>query len=334
MAKTVTSFDVARRAGVSQPTVSRALRNLPGASERTRQRVLEAARALSYIPSESGRVLSTRRTRRVAVVSEELTNPFYPELVEPMRRELARHDLRTIVVTHAEHGSIEIEALADGSYDGVILTTTRRTSHLPRDLAERGVPHVLANRVLDRTDAPSCAVDNAAGARAVAGLLAELGHERVASVQGPVATSTGKERADALRRGLREHGIALPRVRTVRASFGHDAGLRAAHQLLDLDEPPTAIVCGNDVMALGVLSAARARGLVVPADLTVIGFDDIPMAGWPLVDLTTVRCDLAALAGAAVGMLVALLSEPEGPVRQQRLPARIVLRGTHGAPGR
>ncbi|MFC4946949.1 LacI family DNA-binding transcriptional regulator [Pseudonocardia sp. GCM10023141] len=333
MVKQVTGFDVARRAGVSQPTVSRALRNLPGTSPETRERVLRAAAELSYTPSDAARSLSMRSTRRIAVVSEELTNPYYPELVEPLRRHLAEHDLRTVVVTDTDHRAIGLDALADGSYDGVILTTTSRRSALPRDLSERGVPHVLVNRVLDRAESHSCSVDNRGGAAAIAALLADLGHRRVASIQGPVTTSTGLERGEALRRGLARRGIALRRNATVRTAFGHDPGRAAAHELLGRPDLPTAVVCGNDVIALGVLSAARERGIAVPADLTVIGFDDIPMAGWPLVDLTTVHCDLEALAAAAVDLLVADIRDPGGAPVERRIPVSLVLRGTHGRAG-
>lgn len=329
MVKQVTGFDVARRAGVSQPTVSRALRNLPGTSTETRERVLRAAADLSYTPSDSARSLSTRSTRRIAVVSEELTNPYYPELVEPLRRHLADHDLRTVVVTDTDHSAVGLDALADGSYDGVVLTTTSRRSSLPRDLSERRIPHVLANRVLDRAESPSCSVDNRAGATTISTLLADLGHRRVASVQGPVATSTGRERADALRAGLARRGIALRRDATRRAAFGHDPGRVAGHELLGRADRPTAIVCGNDVIALGVLSAARERGISVPQELTVIGFDDIPMAAWPLVDLTTVRCDLEALARIAVELLVAEIQEPGRAPVDRRIAVSLVLRGTH-----
>jgi DNA-binding LacI/PurR family transcriptional regulator len=332
VARKVTGFDVARRAGVSQPTVSRALRNLPGTSPETRAKVLHAATELSYVPSDSARALSTRSTHRVAVVSEELTNPYYPELVEPIRRRLAAHDLRAVVVTDTEHRTVGPEVLADGSYDGVILTTTLRRSSLPRDLTERGVPHVLANRVLDHAESPSCAMDNAGGARTIADLLADLGHQRVATVAGPVDTSTGRERADALRRSLRAHGIALRRDLVRRTGFFHDAGRRAALDLLDRTPRPTAIVCGNDVVALGVLSAARQRGLAVPEDLTVVGFDDIPMAGWPLVALTTVRGDLDVLAGTAVDLLREEIAQPGRPPVERRIPVSLVLRGTHGPP--
>lgn len=334
MTKKITSFDVARRAGVSQPTVSRALRNLPGASPETRRRVLAAATELAYIPSDSGRVLSTRSTRRIAVVSEELTNPFYPELVQPLGRYLAAAELRPVLITDSEGRGVDAGVLADGSYDGVILTTTTRRSTLPRDLTERGVPHVLVNRTLDEPESPGCAVDNADGARQVSDLLADLGHRRVASIQGPVATSTGKQRAEALRTGLRRHGIPLPRVMVTRVPFDHDAGYRAAVELLTGDQSPTAIVCGNDVLALGALSAARALGVRVPADVTVVGFDDIRLASWPLIDLTTVRCDLDALARRAVTMLQDLVAGRWEEPTTVRLPVRLVLRGTHAPASR
>jgi LacI family transcriptional regulator len=266
------------------------------------------------------------------VVSEDLTNPFYPELVGPLVTTLAAHGLRTVVVTHPEHDSVKIDALADGSYDAVLLTTTTRRSSLPRDLTERGIPHVLVNRVLDAAESPSCAVDNAAGAGAVANLVADLGHSAVASIQGPTFTSTGRERADALRRGLRSRGIALPRAMVRRSLYSHQAGQDAALDLLRQRPRPTAIVCGNDVIALGALSAARLLGLRIPRDLTVVGFDDIPAAGWPLVDLTTVRSEFDVLATVAIDLLLDVLSGSDWSPEVQRVPVELVLRGTHGPP--
>lgn len=331
MAKAITSHDVARAAGVSQATVSRALRNLPGTAPETRAAVLEAAARLAYLPSDSARSLATRSTRRVAVVAEELTNPYYPELVAPVQRYLTRAGLRTVLVTDSGESGVTADDLADGSYDGVALMTTLRTSRLPRDLTERNVPHVLVNRVLDHPESPSCTVDNAAGALAVSELVAGLGHRHVAAILGPLATSTGRERALWLRRGLREHGVALPRKLVRRAAFGHDSGMVAAHSLLDESPRPSALVCANDVLALGALSAARQRGLRVPEDLTVVGFDDIAAAQWPIADLTTVRVDLDLLAETAVEMLVAEIGMPRTsrPV-ERRIPVELRLRGTHG----
>lgn len=329
MSKPTTGFDVARLAGVSQPTVSRALRNLPGTSAKTRRRVIEAAKALSYIPSDSARALSSRRTQRIAVVSEALTNPYYPELVEPIRRQLAEQGYRTVLLTDRAEGAVELDELADGSYDGIILTTTTRTSRLPRELTERSLPHVLVNRLLDHAESSSCGVDNRGGTAAVADLLVSLGHTVIASVQGPNATSTGHERSDGLARGLRRHGVELRRHLRVRAEFSHDAGRAVAFDLLTGFERPTAVVCGNDVMAMGVLSAAVECGLRVPRDLTVIGFDDIAMAGWPMIGLTTVRVDRGGMATEAVRMLVEQI-EGASRVMEYRAPATLVLRATHG----
>lgn len=330
----VTSFEVARLAGVSQPTVSRALRNLPGASPETRARVMAAARELSYIPSASGRVLSTSRTRRVAVVVEELTNPYYPQLVEPLRRELAEHGLRMVLVTHTEQGPVGVAELADGSYDGAILTTTERRSSLPRDLTERGIPHVLANRILDVPESPGVSLDNIDGIRQVVDLLVGLGHRELASIQGPTITSTGHERAQALLAAVHGHGLALPRARIRRVAFDHDAGMGAALSLLDSPAPPTALICGNDMIALGALSAARQRGVDVPRDLTVIGFDDIGPSAWPLADLTTIHADLDAVARTAVSLLLSEIEgDAHGTITVQRIPVKLVPRATH-APAR
>ncbi len=331
--RTITGFDVARDAGVTQPTVSRALRNLPGVDPATRARVLEAARRLHYVPSDSGRALSTRVTRRIAVVTPDLTNPYYPQLVEPLRTALAARGLRTALVLGrdpAEAGADELVVdLVDGSYDGVVLTTTRRRDRLPRDLTARGIPHVLANRLLDAPESSGCAIDNARGAHLVVDLLVSLGHRDIGMVAGPVDTSTGKERGDAVRTRLRRHGLRLRREDVLRCRFEHDAGLRAATELLRRDHRPTALVCGNDVIAMGALSAARLLGLRVPADVTVVGFDDIPTAGWPLVQLTTVHCDLVALAETTVQMLAHTMSAPGATPRTVRLAPTLVLRGTH-----
>lgn len=336
MTKIVTGHDVARMAGVSQATVSRALRNLPGTSDETRAAVLAAAAQLDYIPSDSGRVLSTRTTKRIALVAEELTNPFYPELVEPLHRHLGEAGLRAVLVTDTASGPVSAEIrvadLADNSYDGAILATTQRDSRLPRDLTERGIPHVLVNRVLDRPESPCCTVDNASGAMDVADLLTRLGHREIAAIHGPADTSTGRERADALKAGLKARGVALPRRFVRRAEFSHDAGMAAAHALLDQAPRPTAIVCGNDVLALGALSAARQLGLDVPDDLTVIGFDDIAIASWPLVALTTVHCDLNELTRTAVDLLLAEIREPGSAPTVLRVPVGLRLRGTHAAP--
>jgi len=328
----VTSHDVARLAGVSQPTVSRALRDQAGVSAVTRRRVREAARQLGYVPSHAGRALSTQTTGRIGIVSAELGNPFYPALLEPLHAALAERGYRAILLTDRGDAPVELEPLIDGSLDGVVLTTTERSSALPHELTRRGLPFVMLNRTVAGVCADACAADNRSGAAAVADLLVDLGHRRIGGVLGPESTSTGEERALGFRDRLAERGVPLSPRHVVRGPFAEATGRAGLRALLRADPAPTALFCGNDVVALGVCNAARAAGIAVPEQLSVIGFDDIPMAGWDLVDLTTVRTDLAAMARAAAQLITARIQAPAAPVRTVIVQSEIVLRRTHAPP--
>jgi LacI family transcriptional regulator, galactose operon repressor len=327
-----TSHDVARAAGVSQSTVSRALRGEAGMSEQTRERIRAVAAELSYVPSEIGRSLSTRATRRIGVVAADLTNPFFPELVEPLREDLDRNGYRTLLITDQEQNPVEIGRLADGSLDGVVLTTTLLGSSLPEELSTRGIPYVIVNRDVDDIDADTCVVDNRRGALEVAEYLAGLGHCRIAAIFGPADTSTGRDREAGFRDGLARSRVGLPGTFVRRGVFAHATGRRATLELLALPQPPTAVFCGNDVIAMGACSAAIAAGLRVPADLSIVGFDDIPMSAWDVIDLTTVHTGIQTMAHIAVSFLLRRIKEPSTPVQRVVLRPRLVLRGTHGSP--
>ncbi|MFV2172716.1 LacI family DNA-binding transcriptional regulator [Actinomadura sp. LOL_016] len=328
----ITSRDVARLAGVSQPTVSRALRGDVRVSAATRAKVREAAQALGYVPSEAGRSLSTRTSRRIGVLVTDLTNPFYPHLVGPLHDELGRLDYRMMLFTERTDEALAYERLLDRSIDGVVLATTTLGSDLPAELRRRGLPFVYLNRE-GGTPGDAVVVDNRRGAGYAARELVGLGHERIAGIFGPEDTSTGRDREYGLRLALAEAGIGLPESRVRRGPFEFDTGYSGLTGLLAADEPPTAVFCGNDVIAIGALDAARRFGVRVPDDLTVIGFDDIPMAGWASFELTTVRYDLGEMAATAVRMLIDRITGKAGDE-----PARLVLepefvpRHTHAAP--
>jgi DNA-binding LacI/PurR family transcriptional regulator/GAF domain-containing protein len=329
----ITSHDVARLAGVSQATVSRALRDERGVSTETRTRVRAAARELGYVTGHTGRALATRRTRKIAVVSAELSNPFYTALIAPLQVALDRHGLQTVLVTESDERPLGLSALMDGSFDGVVLTTCERTSGLPAELSVRGIPFVIANRSVDAITADTCVVDNRRGAAMVADLLVELGHQRIAAVMGPDATSTGHERCVGFLDRLRVHGVPVDALAVVRGPFDPSTGRAGLERLLGEGSPaPTAVFCGNDVIALGVLDAALGLGVRVPEDLTVVGFDDIPLAAWGRFNLTTVHVDLAQMAETVAETLVARLHEPEAPARRVILEPHLLARGTHALP--
>ncbi|MFE2050921.1 LacI family DNA-binding transcriptional regulator [Streptomyces sp. NPDC059459] len=330
---TITSHDVARLAGVSQPTVSRALRDDPRVSPATKEKVRQAARALNYVPSEVGRSLSTRSTRRIGVIVTDLTNPFYPHVVAPLHDELESLGYRMMLLAERSDEAVAEEKLLDQSLDGVVLATATTDSRLPAQLDRRGIPYVFLNRDTGRAGDYASVVDNEGGGRLVARELAALGHRRIAGVFGAANTTTGRERELGFLLALADEGIGLPEDRVVRGPFEYDTGYRALPRLLESAQRPTAVFCGNDVVAVGVLNAARAAGLRVPEDLTVVGFDDLPMASWEVLRLTTVRHDLQELARQAARLLVRRITgEADAAGERLVLPTEFVPRGTHGPP--
>lgn len=324
-----TSLDVARLAGVSQPTVSRALRGRKGVAEETLRRIKDAADALGYVPSQLGRGLATRSTRRIGLVAAELTNPFYPHLAEPLHDQLERAGYRTVLFAEREDNQVAFADLVDGLLDGVVLTTTLLGSMLPKALSERGLPFVFLNRRNYEVDADAVVVDNAYGGALVADLLVQGGHRRVGAVLGPRNTSTGREREAGFRQRLSEHGVDLPTSLTASGEFSFTAGDAGLRSLLSGNRPPTAVFCANDVLALGALNAATCLGVRVPEDVSIVGFDDIDMSSWARFDLTTVHCDLVGLANAAADLLLKRIADPKRMNSQIVQRPKLVLRGTH-----
>jgi LacI family transcriptional regulator len=327
-----TSHDVALAAGVSQPTVSRALRGDRSVTDATRHRVLQAAKSLGYVPSDRGRSLATRRTRRIGVVVEDLDNPFYLELLDELHERLERADVRMIVLTPQRNDPERVERLVDGSIDGAILTTTHLDSPLPAQLRERRFPFVLLNRVVDDPAFASCSVDNARGAAALTEKLLGLGHRSIAAIFGPQTTSTGRDREDGIRAALADAAVGLPDARTRRGRFTYETGHRACAELLAPRDRPTAILCANDVVAIGAINAVHGLGLRVPDDVSIAGFDDIAMAAWEVFRLTTVRQDLRRMAETAVGIVLALVDEPHADPERVVLAGELIHRATLAAP--
>ena len=325
----VTSHDVARLAGVSQPTVSRALRDNPKVSEETKQRVRKAAKALGYVPSETGRALSSGRTRRIGLLLTDLDNQFYPHVIAPMHYELESLGYQLVLQTEASDSGQVTERLLANGLDGVLLATTTLDSVLPVRLRDRGVPFVYFNRTSTAVDADRAVVDPTGGLGDAAETIVDLGHRRVAAIFGPRNTSTGESRETALRDALEQRDVTIGSRYSQWGPFDFDTGFVGATRLLDQAERPTVIVCGNDVVALGALNAARELGLAVPGQVSVVGFDDLPVASWPIIRLTTVTFDLNAMARAAAGLLVKRLESDAGqPFETVTFDSRLVRRDT------
>ncbi|WP_159453362.1 LacI family DNA-binding transcriptional regulator [Plantibacter flavus] len=328
----MTSRDVARLAGVSQPTVSRALRDDIRVSEQTKQRVREAAQLLGYIPSEAGRALSSGRTRRIGMLLTDLDSQFYSHIIAPVHRELERLGYQLMLHTETADNDTIVERLLANGLDGVILATTTIDSAAPLRLRDRGLPFVYFNRTGSLVDADATVVDAAPGYREAVRAAVDLGHRNVAAVLGPSNTSTAQHREQALRAALGEHGIVLDERLVRRVPYSSAAGEIAARELLEsAGEPaPTLVFCGNDVVAYGALNAAHRLGLRVPDDLSVVGFDDLPEAAWPIIDLATVGFDIAGMASASANLVVRRIERPGDELERAVFASSFHLRRTLG----
>lgn len=325
----VTSRDIAREAGVSQPTVSRALRGDPRVAEATAALVRTTARRLGYVPDAVARSLITRRTATVAIVVADITNPFYPELVEALHDDLGRSGYRTVLLNERTDARGVDALMRAGVVDGAIVATATLDDRTRELLAGERAPIVQLVREVEGVGRDAVVCDNVGGAALAAELLLRLGHERIAQVSGPAHTSTARDRDAGFRAAL---GPTFDSTLARAGEYAHRAGYQACLELLDLPRPPTAIFAGNDVIALGALDAARRRSVDVPGALSIVGFDDISLAGWESFRLTTVRQPIVEMARAAVRALLRRIDGADDEPRRTVFPTELIQRGTTGPP--
>jgi LacI family transcriptional regulator len=302
----VNSSTVAQAAGVSQSTVSRALRGDPRVREDTRRLIEETAERLGYRPAWVAPP-SPPRTRTIGVVVSDLTNPFFPTLLTPVHDELQIMGYRVVLFaerTDIPTGQEALVNLLNRSIDGVLATTATLDSRLGEALAGRHLPVVLLNRYVDGMDVDRVIADNYQGGRAAARHVLDLGHRTVGVIRGAANTSTSRDRHAGVVDSFADAGVVLDERFVREGPYSHQCGYQNARELLRLAAPPTALICGNDVIAFGALDAAKSLGLDVPGDVSVLGFDDVPMAAWEVFQLTTVRQPLSEMARTAARLLV------------------------------
>jgi LacI family transcriptional regulator len=332
----ITSRDIAKAAGVSQSTVSRALRGDIRVAEATRLRVVEAAERLHYTPNVLARSLITNRTRTIGVVVSDITNPFYPELLDVLHGEIALCGYRTVLFNErTDDGGTDtlLPQLAGRAVDGMVFASVTLGSRSAELFSRAGLPVVLLNRHVDGAQVDRVISDNRAGGQLAARFLVETGHRRIALIAGPSNTSTSRDRELGLRETLEELGLPLQERYRRAGDYSHQSGYQWCIDLLRVEPRPTVIVCGNDVIAFGALDAAKRLNIRVPEELSILGFDDIEMASWEVFSLTTIRQQLARMAKVSVRMLVERL-EADGiqEPREVAFPTQLVKRDTVGPP--
>ncbi|MBV9747751.1 MAG: LacI family DNA-binding transcriptional regulator [Acetobacteraceae bacterium] len=300
----VTARQLARVLGISQSTVSRAFSPGGTVAPAMRARVLEAAARLGYQPNAIARSLSTRRSGIVGIVMATMTNPFYPEVLEHLSRRLHEADLRTLLfnVPPGQELDSELPLLLRYQVDAVVIASATISSAMAREWAATGRAAVLFNRTVPGAKVASVSCDNEAGGRAVADFLVARGHRCPAFVAGRRDTSTNLDRERGFLARLQDLGVPL-HARVDGGEYSYEAGFAAALELAG--QRPDAIFFANDIMALGGMDALRHRlRLCVPEDVSVVGFDDIPMAAWPSYGLTTVQQPVQRMIEETVRILV------------------------------
>jgi DNA-binding LacI/PurR family transcriptional regulator len=323
----ISQRDVARMAGVSQAAVSRTF--TPGASVApgTRKLVLETAEKLGYRPNVIARSLIKHSTRIIGIAVVRFTNPFYWQVFEQFTQRLQQQGYYTLLLNAAQDQQVEetLPLALQYQVDGIIITSSTLSSHLADEAARADTPVVLFNRYELNTSASAVCCDNTDGGRMVADALLDAGHTRLAYIAGEESSSTNRDRERGFRDRLAEHGHSLW-LREAALEYTYQAGYAAAKRLLSRSPWPEAIFCASDLIALGAIDCARQLGVKVPDDLSIIGFDDIDMAGWPTYELTTVRQPTNKMVETTIDVLLNAINNPGAEAVTRWIPTELVHR--------
>lgn len=312
---TISIKDIAKTAGVSHSTVSRALGDSPLVSAQTKARIQRLAREMGYSPDAQARSLVMGRTQTVGVVVTTIADPFIAEIVQVIERTARDHGYSVILASsdaQPEREIAAVEMLHSKRVDGVVVTSSR-IGALYQDYLDRlSVPVVLVNSHSEQRGPYtfSINVDNRHGACLATKHLIELGHRRIAYITGPSDHSDDLDRLVGYREALNQVGIGFDPSLVVSGNGRASGGESALPTLSALANPPTAVFCYNDMTAIGLMRAARQAGLEVPQKLSLVGFDDIPFASYVQPSLTTIAQPKAKMGARALEMVLDLMSDP------------------------
>lgn len=328
--------DVARAANVSIATVSHVLNGTRFVSDELRARVLHAAEALDYHPNRVAASLRTRRSQSVLLIIPDIANPFFPQLVRGVQDVFDRKGFAVIVANTDRRRDRELDFLnlaLRTNADGVIINPSGIDYSDILPLIERDIKITLIGAHIDHPDLDVVRVDNPAGAHDAVRHLVTLGHRRIAMVTGPLRASSARQRHEGYEQAMAEAGLPVESGWVAEATFDQEGGYRATTRLLMHPSPPTAIFAAADLMALGAMQALRDAGRHVPRDVSVVGFDDIPLAQITAPPLTTISQPKYEMGQCAAELLLARLGTSEATLCQHVVMEHaLVVRGSTAAP--
>jgi LacI family transcriptional regulator, galactose operon repressor len=328
---------VAAMAKVSIATVSRTINGSPVVSDRLSKRVWQAIEQLNYFPNTHARSLVSGRSRILGIIVENITNPFFPELIQCFEEIAVAHGYEILVSSSNSDPAVLttcVRRMIERKVEGVAMLTFGEEEPILDQLAFHEIPLVLAEFKLEDPKASTILLDYATGIRAAVDHLVELGHSKIAFLAGPHKIHSALTREDNFRTAMEAAGLLIQKKWVVECDHTLKGGVAGFERLQALSMRPTAILCSNDMTAIGVLRAAYHRGLRVPQDLSVIGLDDIDFAEFTLPPLTTIRLSRADLARAAFEALRQQAEESANPKIQREflVSTSLVMRGSTAVP--
>lgn len=337
VAKAADIRTVAALAKVSIATVSRTINGSPAVSDRLSKRVWQAIQQLNYYPNTHARSLVSGRSRLFGIIVENITNPFFPELIQSFEEVAVAHGYEILVSSTNSDPVILttcVRRMLERKVEGVAVLTFGEEEPVLDQLATHSVPMVLAEFKLSAPKTGTILLDYTTGLRAAVDHLASLGHRKIAFLAGPKTLHSAVTRRNNFLAAMEGAGVLVNDTWVIDSDHTLRGGVRGFEHLLALKTKPTAIMCSNDMTAIGVLRAAYNAGLRVPQDLSVVGLDDIDFAEFTLPPLTTIRLSRADLARAAFEALRQQAEAVPGtkPVREFLVSTSLVVRGSTAPP--
>jgi len=328
---------IARLANVSIATVSRAMNGVSTVNAEMAKRVWDVIEQLDYVPNTQARALVSGRSRLFGLLISEITNPFFPELIQGFEDIAIEHGYEILVssTNYDPKRMIHcIRRMVERKVEGVAVMTFGIEEPLLDQFAKRKIPMVFVDVGPDRHGISVLKVDYQHGIRQAVEHLAALGHRKIAFVSGPLRLHSAHSRLQAFSASMQNCGLATRPEWILEGDHTLEGGVAAMQRAIKAKELPTAILCSNDMTAIGVMHTAWRTGLDIPGDISVIGFDDIHLAQMMMPPLTTIQMSRFALAKAAVAALRAHVEEPEKAAARQEIPipTELVIRESTGAP--
>jgi len=328
--KKVTSLEVAKLAGVSQSAVSRVFTPGASSSKKTNALVRKAATELGYRPNILARSLITGKSRIIGLVVAHLDNYFYPEALELLSSALQKKGYHVLVFMAAKTaGNIDdiVDEILDYQVDGIIAASVAMSSDLASRCGAAGVPVVLFNRTQDDKRLSAVTSDNILGGKKVAELLIATGHRKIGYISGWEGASTQRDREKGFEDELIRNQLSI--FSREIGNFHSDEARQAARRMFTAEEIPDAVFVANDDMAFAVMDVIRFElGLKIPEDVSVVGYDDVPVASWPAYNLTTVRQPANRMVAETVSILMDYIENKSNEPRRIEIDGPLIIRGS------